>query len=507
MGDVDLPAPAVELRAVTKRFRGAVAVDSVSLALEPGRVHALVGENGAGKSTLGKIIAGVHRPDEGELLVDGRAVSWSAPKEALAAGVAMMAQELVLAPNLTVAQNVYLGQERASGGWLRDGDTASAYASLCDRAGFHLPGDGLVGGMRTADQQKVELLRALARDASIIVMDEPTAALGAADLPVFYGIVRSLVAEGRTVILVSHFLTEVLELADTITVMRDGRVVTSSLAADESVDSLVEAMLGRSLDSTFPPKAEGSSASVVLRASGLATAHVRGIDLELRAGEVVGVAGLAGSGRSELVRALAGADPVVAGTVEVDDVAVDLTRGPAAAIDAGIVTIHESRKEQGLFLERSIDDNTSILSLRRLARLGWVRRPAERAACDDALARVDVRTLHRDARVGGLSGGNQQKVLFARSVLHGARVAVADEPTRGVDVGAKRAIYQLLRDLADGGAAVLFVSSEMEEVIGLADRVVVMRNGSPVAELSGDDVGEAAILAAAFGTPHESGAA
>jgi|SRR5579875_3907018 len=500
-------APLVELREVSKRFGGVHALAGISLEIPAGTVHALVGENGAGKSTLAKIIAGAIAHDSGELLIDGRAVTLRSPREALELGIAMMAQELLVVQHLTVAQNVFLGVEPRRAGWVHRGALSARYRELAAQAGFSLDADRRVAGLRVAEQQQVEIMRALARDARMIVMDEPSQALAGADVERLHAIIRLLATQGRTVLLVSHFLREVLELADTITVMRDGRIVRSSPAATEDESSLIQAMLGRPLTAAYPPKAHvAPDAGVALRVRDLVARGVEGVSFDLREGEILGLAGLVGAGRSELARAIFGADRRQAGTVE-------LAGGPLApasprvSLREGLAMVPESRRELGLLYSRSAVENVSLSSLRGHSRLGIVNRRSERAAAGELLTRVALTRSSGESIVGTLSGGNQQKVLFARMLMCRPRVLIADEPTRGVDVGAKRAIYDLLVGLAAAGTAILLISSEVEEILGLAERVLVMRRGEIAAELVGEQISESAILAAAFSEPTERRAA
>jgi len=478
----DGQGPHVELVDIGKSFGGVRALDGITLTIGKGSIHALVGENGAGKSTLGKILAGVIAPDHGQLLLDGEPVAFRSPREAIVRGIVLIAQELSIAPALSVAENVFLGTE----------------------PGFELAGDLPGRGLRTADQQKVEILRALCRDARLIVMDEPTAALPRPDADRLYQVIRRLAAGGTTIVLVSHFLREVAGLADEVTILRDGHLVRTAPAADETEESMLSSMLGRSLGTTFPARRPvPAQAPIVLQARGLSAPGVHDVSLDVRAGEIVGLAGLVGSGRTELARALCRAQRVTAGTVSV--AGAPLTgQGPWAALRAGLAMIPESRKEQGLMLGRPIAENVSLASLTRLSDLGLVRRRAERQAVTTVLGQVGVRVQGQAAPVSTLSGGNQQKALFARILLRGPRVLVADEPTRGVDVGAKRAIYELLASLAAEGLGVLLISSDAEEVLGLAHRVLVMRAGQIAAELRGEAMTEAAILAASFGAPDAS---
>jgi simple sugar transport system ATP-binding protein/ribose transport system ATP-binding protein len=488
----------LELLDVAKHFGGVQALVDVSLTVARGSVHALVGENGAGKSTLGRIVAGALAADAGTVVLGGEPVSFRSPREALDHGVAAIAQEPFVVPQLTVAENVFLGREPRTGGVLRRRQLDRAYEELVASAGFELPGDLPAGGLRTAEQQKVEILRALSRDAQLIVMDEPSAALSAHETENLHEIVRSLVRAGKTVILISHFLGEVLALSDEVTVLRDGRVVRTAAASTESESSLVEAMLGRPLTSTFPPKQTAASdAPVVLTVRDLRAPGVDAASFELRAGEILGIAGLVGAGRTELARALYGAARLESGTVELAG-GQPAAQSPRRSLDAGLAMIPESRKDHGLIFGRSSTENVTLSRLPRLSSLGVVRRAQERRAARAVLERCDVRGT-QSAPVRALSGGNQQKVLFARTLLCGPRVLIADEPTRGVDVGAKRAIYDILAELAAEGLGLIVISSELEEVLGLAHRVLVMRRGRVVAELAGAALTEGAVLAAAFG--------
>jgi rhamnose transport system ATP-binding protein len=459
----------------------------------------LVGENGAGKSTLAKIIGGVYQADQGEVLVDGHPVRFGAPRDALAAGIATIAQELALVPARSVMENVYLGVEPRRFGVVQREELRRRFDRLNERTGFGLRAEALVGDLRTAEQQKVEILRAIARNARLILMDEPTASLTSDETERLLAIVRRLAASGAAIVLVSHFLDEVLAVADEVTVMRDGRIVRTSPATSETTDSLVAAMIGRRIDLAFPPRAPvPRNAPVVLAAEGLwRRGAIEDISLEIRAGEIVGLAGLVGSGRTEVARALFGADRLDAGHILVEGRPVTI-HTPRDAAAAGIAMLPESRKEQGLFMERSVRDNATIARLPDLSPHGVVDLRRERRVAQEAVAAVDVRTRSIEAPVVTLSGGNQQKVLFAKWLLLRPKVLLADEPTRGVDVGAKRQIYDLLVRLAGEGMAVLLISSEIEEVLGLSHRILVLRAGRVVAEFDGAAATKDAVMNAAF---------
>ena len=499
-----LPSVHVELRAVDKHFGGVHALREIDLQVMTGSIHGLVGENGAGKSTLGKIIAGVHRPDSGELWIRGRRVDYRSPRDALADGVTMIAQEPTLVPHRSVLENVLLGIESARAGVLDKRAMRRRYAEVAEEAQLEVPPERLARTLSVADQQKVELLRSIARRASLVVMDEPTSALTTDEAARLLEVVRRLRDRGTTIIYVSHLLDEVLAVADDVTVLRDGRLIRNGPAAEETPERLVAAMLGRSLELSFPEKIyPPADAPTVLRVRNLSRAGViEQVSFEIRAGEIVGLAGLIGSGRSEVARAIFGADRCDSGEIEVEGKPAKV-RGPRDAVRAGIAMLPEDRKAQGLLMLRSIVDNVTLPHLDAVSRGGVVGRKRERRSVVGLLERVDVRAKGPTSRLDTLSGGNQQKVLFAKWLYRMPRVFIADEPTRGVDVGAKRAICELIHSLAAEGRAVLLISSEHEEVLGLAHRVLVMRGGRIVAELDQSTMSEDALLHAAFATEVE----
>jgi simple sugar transport system ATP-binding protein/ribose transport system ATP-binding protein len=486
---------------VSKHFGGVQALTDIDLAVARGSIHALVGENGAGKSTLGKILAGVHRPDAGELKVDGRPVNYRSARDALTDGITIIAQEPTLVPHRSVLENVFLGVEDQHAGVIDRRALLRRYQSLIVGTGIELPPRKLARTLRVADQQKVEILRAIARNAKLIIMDEPTSALTLDESRRLLALVRQLQTAGTTVIYVTHFLSEALDLADTVTVLRDGRLIRTSPAADETPERLVLAMLGRTMGLTFPEKTPpAEDAPVVLSVRNLTRPpFVNDVSFEVRAGEIVGLAGLIGSGRSEVARAIFAADRIASGTVEIAGVQLR-ARSPRQAIDHGVVMLPEDRKGQGLLMLRSLVENVTLPHLGEVSTAGLIEPRGESRRAGELLSRLDVRTKSPNARVDTLSGGNQQKTLFAKWLLRRPRVFIADEPTRGVDVGAKRAIYDLLHSLASEGIAVLLISSEHEEVLGLAHRVLVMRGGRIVATFADEEMSENAVLSAAFGT-------
>src|SRR3984957_1908961 len=489
----------VRLVSIGKRYSGTKALDNVSVEVAGGTVHALVGANGAGKSTLGKIIGGVIRPDDGQLFVDERPVNYASPREARLDGLATISQELSPMPHLSVIENVYFGIEPRRLGIVQRHQMRRQYDDLVTQWGFELDGNARAETLRTADLQKAEILRAVASDAQVIVMDEPTSSLTSVETSALHRMIRVLRERGKTIVYVSHFLDEVLDLADTVTVLRSGRLVRTGPVAEETEETLVAGMFGAAAAAEHFDKPQGSTAPVVLDVSGLNRKGVlRDISLQIRAGEIVGLAGLIGSGRTELARAISGADPVDSGTISVDGT-VSHIRSPADAMAAGMAFVPESRKDDGLFLELSIAANTTFADLRSVAgRLGVLSLVRERSKTRELLDLTSVQPPNPSAKVASLSGGNQQKVLFARWLLLNPRVLILDEPTRGVDVAARAAIHRLINKLAADGTAVLLISSEIEEVLGLAHRVLVMRRGSITREFSAAPPLDA-VMEAAFG--------
>ncbi|MFG1707851.1 sugar ABC transporter ATP-binding protein [Nonomuraea sp. M3C6] len=493
---------AATVRALSKRFGSTQALDSVSLSFAVGEVHGLVGENGAGKSTLGKAIGGLYHPDSGDIEIFGHAVRRWDTRRAQEAGVVLIAQELCLVPDLTVAENVFLGREKRTFGVLHPG-LLGRYRELEQVCGFGLPPDAPVGTLSIADQQKVEIMRALAREARIIVMDEPTSSLTADEAGRLHEIMRWLRSRGTTVIYVTHFLDDVLANCDRVTVMRDGRVIRTAPTAAETKASLVEAMLGEPADVLLPerpaPPPPGTPPVAEMREVHSGTA-VRGVSLLVRPGEIVGLAGLVGSGRTEIARVLFGCDPVDAGQILFRGAAVT-GASPRASIARGMAMIPEDRRAQGLVLLRPTLENVSLPHLGGFSRAGVLSRRAERAAVSELIERLGVRPAELDGDVAVYSGGNQQKVLFAKWLLGAPALLILDEPTRGVDVGAKSRIYQLIVEIAQAGTGVLLISSELEEVIGLSHRVHLVRGGSIIGEVPAKDATVDDLLQRLFDVP------
>ena len=475
-------SPLLRLTGIGKSFLGVRVLDGVDLDVRPGEVHAVVGENGAGKSTLMKIISGVYVPDGGTVELDGGAVSFRSPRDAQRAGIGIIHQEFNLLPERTVAENVFLGHEPVRRGLVDRRAMHERTAELLAAAGETSFDPAVkVGRLGVAQQQVVEIVKALALDARLLIMDEPTAALADHEVELLYALVRRLQQRGIGLLYVSHRLTEVFDLSDRITVLKDGRRVTTLDTAGTTADQLVKHMVGRELAGYFPPKAvPGDLGAVRLAVHNGSNHKLRGVDVRLRAGEILGIGGLQGSGRSALARALFGADPFTAGTVELDGAPVQL-RSPRAAIRAGIAYVTEDRKGEGIVGGQSVLDN-ALLAGRAVFPVRRGRGPRA-TKVRELLAAVEVHAAGEDQEIRFLSGGNQQKVVLARWLALDPKVLLFDEPTRGIDVGAKSAIHDLVRKLARDGAAVLMISSELPELLGMSDRIVVMRDGAVAGEL------------------------
>ncbi|SDZ44622.1 ribose transport system ATP-binding protein [Micromonospora pattaloongensis] len=495
------PRPLLALRGIGKSFLGVRVLADVDLDLGPGEVHAVVGENGAGKSTLMKIVSGGYPPDEGSVVFNNERRAFRGPRDAQRAGIGIIHQEFNLLPERTVAENVYLGHEPLRRGLVDRREMLDRTSQLLASVGAAaLPADARVGRLGVAQQQIVEIAKALALDARLLIMDEPTAALADHEVALLYGLVRRLQQRGIGLLYVSHRLTEVFDLADRITVLKDGRRVTTVPTADTTPDELVRHMVGRELSSYYPDRAAPDDLGPVrltVRDGGNRKLH--GVRLELRAGEVLGVGGLQGSGRSALARALFGVAPFSTGHVTLDGRPVRL-RSPRAALRAGIAYVTEDRKGEGIVARQSVLDN-ALLASRSMGR-AWSRRAARSVRIRNLLAAVDVRAAGYDQEIRFLSGGNQQKVVLARWLALNPRIVLFDEPTRGIDVGAKSAIHALVRRLARAGAAVLMISSDLPELLGMSDRILVMREGRIAGELPAGAT-EEDVVALAVGTARE----
>jgi ABC-type sugar transport system ATPase subunit len=496
-------APLLEMRGIAKSFVGVEVLHGVDIDLRAGEVHAIVGENGAGKSTLVKVLAGVHSPDRGTIRIDGQEISFAHPHAAQAAGIGIIYQEFNLLPDRTVAENVFVGREPVKRGIIDRRAMERATSSLLQDLGEASFGPRtLARHLSVAQQQVVEIVKARSLDARILVLDEPTAALAEHEVELLFALVRRLQEQGIGMLYISHRLREVFALAERITVLKDGARVDTLNAAETDAGRLVNLMVGRELsDHYFPPRANADEVGDVrLAVKGGGTNLLRGIDLEVRAGEIVGIAGLQGSGRTELARAIFGADPFTTGTLEIEGRPARI-RHPRTAIRAGLGFITEDRKLEGLALEQSVADNM-MLAVRTVLPGRKRRRDPNLISVRDLATAVELRARGPEQEVRFLSGGNQQKVVLAKWLETRPRVLIFDEPTRGIDVGAKAGIHDLMRGLARDGVAILMISSELPELIGMADRILVMREGAIAGELPAG-AGESDIMHLATGQERE----
>jgi ABC-type sugar transport system ATPase subunit len=486
---------------IDKRFPGVHALDNVSLTITPGEVHAVVGENGAGKSTLMKILAGAYGPDRGTIRIDGEAVTIENPRAAQDLGIITIYQELSLVDALSVGENVFLGDlpTRSGGSWRVDWPTVwSRAAELLERVGLRIRPQTRVRDLSVAQKQMVEIARALARNVRVLILDEPTSSLTERETEKLFEIISQLRNRGVGIIYISHRLGEVFRIAQQVTVLRDGIVVGSLPVRDASEDLLVRMMVGRDLARLFTA-ARSSDAPVRLEVRGLSRRGVlHDVSLSVRGGEVVGLAGLVGAGRTELARCLFGADGINAGEILLDGSIVNL-RSPGHAVDLGIALVPEDRKLQALILGMGVRENLSLPVLDRLGSPFVPSRRRERALASDYIRSLTIRTPHMEQRVSALSGGNQQKVVIARWLATKPKVLILDEPTRGIDVGAKAEVHALIARLAEQGVAILMISSELPEILGMSHRILVMRGGRIVAEIPRQDATEESIMAAATG--------
>ncbi|MDZ4852663.1 MAG: sugar ABC transporter ATP-binding protein [Pirellulaceae bacterium] len=498
-----MSADLLELRSITKRFSGIVALQDVNLSLRSGEILALVGENGAGKSTLMKILSGVYQPDSGEILLDGEKVALRNPVDAQARGISIIYQEFSLVPSFSVVDNLFLGCERTN----RFGISSAAEMrresqDILKRLGATFSIDTPVELLSVAEQQFVEIAKALLRRSRVLIMDEPTATLTGQEVERLLAIVRELVQQGIAIIFISHHLNEVFEIADSIVCLRDGQRVGQLKPSDCSQHDLIRMMVGRDVSQTFPDRPASGTKPIVLNVRQLQRKpHLPATSFQLCAGEILGIAGLVGAGRTKMVRALIGADSAFRQELLLDGKCIRL-RSPADARAMGIGLVPENRQQQGLVIDASVHDNVLLASLRRFChpRWGWLQRSIAKNASREQLEKLDVKASSVHQPVRTFSGGNQQKIVLAKWLLVDCRILILDEPTRGIDVGAKGEIYRLIRQLADRGVAILLISSELAEVIGLSDRVMVMR-AQKIEHVfhSNESVSEEAIMSFAAG--------
>ena len=482
-----------EMRGISKSFPGVKALDNVGFTVNEGEVRALVGENGAGKSTLMKILNGNYKKDEGQILIDGQEVNITNPQVADSLGITIIFQELNLVDDLSIAENIFAGR-LAKGmnliNWRKINQKAK---ELLLRIGFDADPKTIVGTLTVAEKQMVEIAKALSRNSRIILMDEPSATLTKKELDALFQIIRDLKAQGIAVIYISHRMEEIFEICETVTVMRDGQIIGTREVADVSSDELVKMMVGRELDSAFP-KRDVKIGEEVMRVENLCRKDRRqDVSFSLHEGEVLGIAGLVGAGRTEIMRAVFGVDYISKMNVYIRGKKVKI-RTPAAAKKHGIAFLTENRKLEGLTLDFSVKSNIVSANLKSIRKGGITNKKAENDLADEYIAKTRIKTPTRDQKVGNLSGGNQQKVVVSKWLNSNPDILIMDEPTRGIDVGAKREIYEIINDLVAQGKAVILISSELPEVLGMSDRVLVMKDDAIVAELTGDDINAVEVM-------------
>jgi len=488
---------------IRKRFPGVQALDDAGLETLPGEIHALLGENGAGKSTLIKILSGAQQPDSGTIEFGGQTVVMVSPHDAQRRGIATIYQEFTLAPNMTIAENVFIGREPGVGFFVDWRKMASETRAITKRLGLELQPIAIVRGLSVAEQQMVEIARALSMKSRLIVMDEPTSALSSTEVEKLFRIARELKAHGLSIIFVTHRLEEVMQICDRYTVLRDGRLVGSGAIADITIDGIIRLMVGREVKALFAHRERELAGDVVLRVEGL---NRRGnaqdqnatvladVGFEARRGEILGVAGLVGAGRTEMARAVFGADVFDSGRVIINGREVHI-RSPQDAIRNGIGLVPEDRKQQALFLALAVRINLSMASHRQILRWGvFIDETAERAMVEEYRQKLNIRMASPEQLIASLSGGNQQKVTLARWLALRPKVLIVDEPTRGIDIGAKVEVHNLLFEMAETGIAVVAISSELPEVLAISDRIITMREGRVTGEIKREDATEEILM-------------
>ena len=492
--------PVLALEHVVKTFGAVVALADGCLSVQAGSIHALMGENGAGKSTLVKVLAGVHQPDSGTVVVAGEHVVFRSPAGSKSRGISVIYQEPTLFPDLTVAENIFVGrQPRGRFGLVDRAAMRDEARALFERLGVPIDPDRLAEGLSIADQQIIEIAKAISLDARILVMDEPTAALSGVEVDRLFAVARGLRDSGAGIVFISHRFDEVFELCDQVTVLRDGRYIATHEVAGITTDGLVKEMVGRDIATLFP-KQHAEIGRAVLEVRGLTRAGVfADISFEVHAGEIVALAGLVGAGRTEVARTVFGVDRYDAGTVRVLGAALR-PRSPQAAIDAGMAFVPEDRRKQGLVMDLSVARNATLTLRRQLARFGLINAAQERQVAAEWTARLQVKTGSQDQPVATLSGGNQQKVVLAKWLATDPKLLIVDEPTRGIDIGTKSEVHRLISDLAARGIAVLMISSELPEVLGMADTVLVMHEGEITARLARSEATPETVMHAASGS-------
>ncbi|MBR2188190.1 MAG: sugar ABC transporter ATP-binding protein [Eubacterium sp.] len=496
--------PVLEIRDLDKSFVGVHAVDHVSFVVKPGTVHVLQGENGAGKSTVLKMLSGLYQPDSGEILLHGTPVTFSDPQDAKQQGIAMVYQEMTILPELTVAQNIFLNQECMNRGFIDDGSILEKAVELSEKYGIQIDPYMRAGDLEIAQQQMVEILKALVSDSDILILDEPTATLAKSEVDKLFAIVEGLKQMGKTILFISHRMEEVFRFGDEMTVMKDGKFVSTVAIKDITPDDVIRMMVGRDLEDIFPPKLEGTAEEVIFRAENLSDRDkVHRVSFEIRKGEVLGIAALDGQGQTELMRIIAGVRKKTNGRIFLGENELKYDN-PASALRLGIGYVPEDRKGQGLSLPLSVRENIAMASLRRRQKFSFVQSKEEKQVVGKMIDTMNIKTPGQEQAVGNLSGGNQQKVSIGKSLADEPKVLLLNEPTRGIDVEAKQEIYRLIRKLAADGVGILVYTSDMMECIGLCDRVITIFEGEITGMLSGAELTEEIIMKAAMNVKEES---
>lgn len=489
---------------VSKSFGEVPVLFSVDFDVRAGEVHALIGENGAGKSTLIKILSGIEQPTSGTIVLDGEPIRLPSNGESESLGIVVIYQELNLAEHLTVAESIFLGREWMRFGFLRRNEMLAEAQRILDGLHVSIDPNARINTLSVADKQMVEIAKAISRDARVLIMDEPTAVLTSAETDIFFEQVRRLKSKGVAIVFISHKLDEVMTLSDRITVLRDGQLIATVETGDLTPDAIAEMMVGRELSNLYPPKHEPDvDAPVLLEVEGLTAPGVRGVSFSLRRGEILGFAGLIGSGRTAVMEAIVGLTEKTGGTVRLRGEPVAFS-SIGQAIDAGLVYMTKDRKGKGLLLNIGLQQNLTLLTLKRHIKNGFLNEASEVEAMERATRRFDIRARDASVRVGQLSGGNQQKLMLGKAMESEPEIVIIDEPTRGIDVGTKQQIYHIIAALAKEGKSIIVVSSEMQEVIGLSHRVVVMREGRRMGTLEGAEIKEGEIMRYAAGLKGES---
>lgn len=487
----------LELHQITKQFPGVLALDNVCVNFEKGEIHAIVGENGAGKSTLMKVLSGAYTPDGGEIIVGGKSYARMTPELAHSLNIEIVYQEFNQFPALSVAENIFAGQLLGHTCWIDRKQMEQKAQELFDMMGVSIDPKAIIRDISMAEQQLVEIAKAIHKGAKLLIMDEPTAPLTVHEVGILFKLIRKMKAEGVTIVYISHRLEEIFELADRVTIMRDGKVIDTLMAEGLTKETLISGMIGRSISDMFPPRSV-EPGEPVFEVRNLCGNGDKDINFTLRKGEILGLAGLVGAGRTELARLIFGADPIASGEILLENKVLRI-RSPKDAMRAGIAYASEDRKRDGLFLGLAIDRNIAIASIKQFCKFGVVNDKKQTDVVEDQIKHLRIATPSRKQLAKNLSGGNQQKVVLAKWLISDVKVVIFDEPTRGIDVGAKQEIYNIMNEMTQNGISIIMISSDMEEVLGMSDRIMVLYEGSQMGILERKDFSQEKIMTLASG--------